>query len=532
MRGSPDLAHASKHTLYVSSSTDETTITDLVDERKDGDIETLLANDGMVITRSKIPFLGAIGEKMGSIDESRFAFPEYNDRKSDETGRLFSSLVYNKKEGSVTESSLRAGSMSSSTTSVSRQAGSVLGAAALVAGTTVGAGVLALPAATASTGFLTSTAALTSAWIYMTMSGLLIAELTLNRMVNTGKPGLGLLELYSDSLGKPWSLVGSAAYFFLHYAMLVAYISQGGNNLGSFVGLNEDGSGQVIFAAMCGLALFTASSQIIEMVNNVLVLGVGISFALIIGLGAGTTDWAGLIDPANQHPDQVVGCLPILFLSLVYQNVVPTVVTQLEGDRDKISKSIIAGTTAPFLMFILWNAVVLGNVGSLGSEGGVAVDPLALLQSNADGNLGPLVSTFSSLALVTSIIGFTYGLLDAWTDLLKIDRTGPEFQKQKVGLFALLYLPPLALALGDPGIFFKALDYGGAFGVSTLFLVLPPLMVWKQRYQTDEPLITKPMVPFGKIPLGSMWKVAATLIIEQGAEKLGVIDFFKDNFLS
>jgi tyrosine-specific transport protein len=42
--------------------------------------------------------------------------------------------------------------------------------------------------------------------------------------------------------------------------------------------------------------------------------------------------------------------------------------------------------------------------------------------------------------------------------------------------------------------------------------------------------MVKPLVPFGKISLGSLWKAAGTLIIEQGAEKLGIIDFFKDQF--
>jgi tyrosine-specific transport protein len=39
-------------------------------------------------------------------------------------------------------------------------------------------------------------------------------------------------------------------------------------------------------------------------------------------------------------------------------------------------------------------------------------------------------------------------------------------------------------------------------------------------------------VPFGKIPLGSMWKAAGTLIIEQGAEKLGIFDWFQHQFMS
>lgn len=109
------------------------------------------------------------------------------------------------------------------------------------------------------------------------------------------------------------------------------------------------------------------------------------------------------------------------------------------------------------------------------------VDTLALLQSNAVGGrevLGPLIGTFLSLALVTSIIGFTYGLVDAWTDVLSIDNSNAQkFQNAKAPLFVLIYVPPLALALVGPSIFYQAFEYGVAFGVSTLFLVLPLLMV-------------------------------------------------------
>jgi len=366
----------------------------------------------------------------------------------------------------------------------------------------------------------------------MTMSGLLIAELTLNRMGGTGRPGEGLLELYDKSLGKPWSLVGSAAYFFLHYAMLVAYIAQGGNNLEGMFGLDGSGGlGQIAFAAVCAFSLFSANPAIIESVNNVLVLGVAASFLGIMGIGAKTADFGALIDPANQHPEAVVNCFPILFLALVYQNIVPTVVNQLEGDRTKITQAIVAGTTTPLLMFLAWNAIVLGNVVGTDISN---VDPVQLLQSGAAAGgsiLGPLVTTFSSLALITSIIGFTYGLLDAWTDVLKINSKSAEYEEWKIPLFALIFAPPLALSLADPDIFFKALDYGGAFGVSTLFLVLPPIMVWGQRYaQKESPLVTKPMVPLGKLSLGSMWKAAGTLILEQGAEKLGIIHYIQEHF--
>ncbi len=218
---------------------------------------------------------------------------------------------------------------------------------------------------------------------------------------------------------------------------------------------------------------------------------------------------------------------------MVFHNIVPTVVTQLEGDRKKITTALLGGSIVPLLMFLGWNGVILGNVVNVPGALDNGVDPISVLQNGGAGGeqLGQLVSAFSELAITTSLIGFVYGLLNGWTDLFKLPSKGPEFEKYKPALYAAVMMPPLLFSLGNTDIFFQALDYGGAFGVSTMFLVLPPIMVWKQRYGDEEaPLTTPPMVPFGKIPLASMWKAAATLILEQGAEKLGVFEFIEKTF--
>ena len=472
-------------------------------------------------SRDTSGFLALVAEKMGKIDESRIAFPEYD---SGEVTRMFSSLEYNKSEQGV---------------KAKHSSGSVFGAASLVGGTMVGAGILALPQATLTVGFLPSAAAMGVGWVYMTMSGLLISELCINRLAQSGKPGQGMLDLYENALGAVWSKVGSFAYFFLHYALMVAYVAQGGGNLGdAMIGLGLPvgelpGIGPVLFTSAACFAMFTASPAMVEKANNLFVLVLGIAFLGIVSLGAATADFSSLISLSNQHPENIAGAFPIIFLSLVYQNIVPTVVHQLEGDRTKITQAILLGTSIPTIMFLAWNAVVLGNV--VEGVSFTNMDPLALLQSAQGGNplLGKLVTIFSSLAIVTSLIGFVYGLLDALTDVLDLPRDGPAYEEWKAPLFGLVFVPPLLLALADPGIFFSALDYGGAFGVSTLFLVLPPLMVWEQRYgDSSEPLATKPMVPFGKVALGSMWKAAGTLILEQGAEKLGFFDWVQEIFLN
>jgi tyrosine-specific transport protein len=504
--------------------------------------ETSLSSDDDDDKMSR--FWQSLQEKIGTVDESRILFPEY---ETGEIPRMFSSLEYTTTHHGDDEEGSKNGMKKKKKVVVAARhaAGSVLGAAALVAGTTVGAGVLALPAATAPAGFVPSTVALLVAYVYMTMSGLLIAELTLNRMGRTGRPGVGLLDLYDANLGQPWSMLGSAAYFFLHYAVMTAYVAQGGVNINNLFSTGlPDGVGPLSFAAIVGASIYLAKPSWMEQANNVMVAGVAASFLGIVAMGATTMDWSALVDPANQHPEQVVNCFPILFLSLVFQNVVPTVVNSLEGDRGKIIKAIVAGTTVPLLMFLAWNAVCLGNVmGNPGITDMASIDPVALLQSGQAGGssalLAPLVTTFSILALVTSMIGFTYGLVNAWTDVLKLPNTSTtnasaDYEnKWKPALFALTFLPPLVMSLTNPEIFYSALENAGAFGVSTLFIVLPPIMVWKERYHdTDTPLMTRPMVPLGKIPLGSMWKAAATLIVEQGAEKLGFFEWFQEHVMS
>ena len=55
-------------------------------------------------------------------------------------------------------------------------------------------------------------------------------------------------------------------------------------------------------------------------------------------------------------------------------------------------------------------------------------------------------------------------------------------------------------------------------------------MVYKLRYGDDQkPLTTMPMVFGGKITLGSLWKAAATLILEQGAVKLRDVEWFHEH---
>ena len=70
--------------------------------------------------------------------------------------------------------------------------GSVVGSISLVAGTTVGAGILALPAVTEAAGYAPSSAVIVGCWAYSCVTGLLLAEVNLRLMCELGRGGVSM----------------------------------------------------------------------------------------------------------------------------------------------------------------------------------------------------------------------------------------------------------------------------------------------------------------------------------------------------
>lgn len=81
------------------------------------------------------------------------------------------------------------------------QPGSLMGAISLVAGTTVGAGILALPNTTAPAGFTASAVALSGGAGYAMVTALLLAEVNMNTMCDLGGGGVSIVSMASRTLG-------------------------------------------------------------------------------------------------------------------------------------------------------------------------------------------------------------------------------------------------------------------------------------------------------------------------------------------
>jgi len=100
---------------------------------------------------------------------------------------------------------------------------SLLGGAMIIAGTAIGAGMLANPTSTAGVWFIGSILALIYTWFCMTTSGLMILEANLHYPT-----GASFDTIVKDLLGKGWNLINGLSVAFVLYILTYAYITSGG----------------------------------------------------------------------------------------------------------------------------------------------------------------------------------------------------------------------------------------------------------------------------------------------------------------
>lgn len=375
-----------------------------------------------------------------------------------------------------------------------------LGCVGLIAGTTVGAGVLALPAVTFPAGIVPSSVLMLAVWVYALISGLLIAEVTLN--LKAEEPGL--LTMVKATLGRPWALGVSGIYLFLHYALLTAYTAQGGTILGQLIG----GLPGLIFFAF-GLGGFVALGrdswvQGVNLGITIMTLFAfgGVMLSLVPDVSLQAMHW--------QDWSQLGGVLPVLLVAMFYHNVVPVVSQQLQSDRRQLCSALAVGSAIPLALFWLWNFVMLSA-----SPLDPAVAELTLDSLLNQGNIPTLLSLFSMGAIATSFIGFVYGLLNYFQDAFQL-RYLAGFSKMPV--YSGILLPVIFFAALDEHIFLSAINYSGIFCITLLGGVLPALMAGKLRQQPN----ALQLVPGGTTMLAGMVAVSSLIVVYELWLKLSV----------
>ncbi len=354
----------------------------------------------------------------------------------------------------------------------------------MVAGTALGAGMLALPMVAAGSGFVISALALILLCILMSYTALLTLEVNIHFPLGTS---FGTMA--HKTLGVFGKWLAFSAMILLFYALTAAYIS-GGASL--FSGVCKaylhlfipQGGTAFIFTLLFG-ALVYWKTQAVDYVNRVLFMTkMGI---LILAIAAMLTHvQVNLLVSMQHHPIYILAAIPIMFTSFGFHGSIPSILKYLGHDAKRLRTVFIIGSSIPLLIYLFWILVTLGVLPLTGTHsfssivqehGSVGEFTIELSRRFHNDSLVLAINLFSNIAVTTSFLGVGLGLFDYFYDNLKKVK---RFKREWSAL--LTFVPPLFFALVYPQGFIFALGFA-AIALAVLAVLLPAGMVlaWRQR---------------------------------------------------
>jgi tyrosine-specific transport protein len=387
-----------------------------------------------------------------------------------------------------------------------------IGGILLIVGTSIGAGMLALPVTTASGGFLGALALLILCWLIMTFGAFLILEVNLWLAPNSN-----LVSMAKKTLGRPGEIVAWVTYLLLLYSLLAAYISGGADIFNGLLShyVNYKIAPRwdaVLFLLIFGFIVYHGIKPI-DYVNRVLMTIKLVTLAFLILLIFPHVHTHNLV---SFDLPKLIPAVTVTVVSFGFATIIPSLRGYFGDDIKKLRRAILIGSLIPLICYILWVGAILAEIPLQGNHGMLAIlkspqPTTSLVQSLNLYLQNSWVTTaahlFTSICVATSFLGVSLCLWDFLADGLRIPKTSSGKLINAVATF----LPPLIIVLFYPSAFIICLSYGGIFCV-ILLVMLPAFMAWRGRYKYL--IAGKYQVSGGKSAL-ALATCAAVLIVVQ-----------------
>ncbi|MGO1298065.1 MAG: aromatic amino acid transport family protein [Vibrio sp.] len=356
----------------------------------------------------------------------------------------------------------------------------LFGSTLIIAGTTIGAGMLALPLASAGIGFSTSLVIMLVLWALMAFTALLMVELH-----QYADSDATLHTLAQQILGARGKWIATFAMLFLFYALCSAYIAGGGSQftqrISDVTGAHfSPATGTVLFTIVVAV-IVTLGTGLVDKVNRILFACKLIALAMVLFFLAPNVTHSYLLSMPLQQ-GLIVAAIPVIFTSFGFHGSIPAIVNYMDGNTSALRKAILIGSAIPLIIYIFWQLVTLGVVAQDHLIKNAQLSALIQILANTveQSNLNHIIGVFADLALLTSFLGVSLGLFEFLRDSL--GKTKCVISRPLVSLIT--FLPPLAFALFYPEGFIMALGYA-AIALAILAIFLPVAMVYTVRKRSQ-----------------------------------------------
>ena len=359
-----------------------------------------------------------------------------------------------------------------------------VGSTLLVAGTMIGAGMLAMPLTSAGIGFGFTLVLLLGLWALLTFSALLFVEL-----YQTAESDAGIGTLAEQYFGKAGRIIATAVLIIFLYALIAAYISGGGSLLKDLLPESFGDKVSILLFTVIFGSFIVIGTHSVDKINRVLFFVMLAAFAVVLSLMLPEIKFDNLMaTPINNA--LIISASPVFFTAFGFHGSIPSLNKYLDGNVKALRISILVGSAITLCAYILWQMSTHGLLTQNeflqilkedATLNGLVKATLAITGSNI---IAGAVKLFSTLALVTSFLGVGLGLLECIEDLLK---RSFNISAGRISLGLMTFIPPLVFALFYPEGFILALGYAGQM-FAFYAVVLPVSLVWKaRRTHTDLP---------------------------------------------
>ena len=359
------------------------------------------------------------------------------------------------------------------------------GATLLLAGTMLGAGMLALPLVSAEMGFDFACLSLIAVWVLMTYTGLIMLEVCLAFPAGTEFDGMTRVLF-----GRRGVLIINGSLLLLLFSLSAAHIAGAGSSyqfaLQQYLGVNWPVWLVSVLCTLLVALLVLTGTHLVDWVNRWLFcLNIMVFLSLV---------WFIAPDVRGQYLRQQPGewrfiwaALPVFMTSFGFHGSIPTIVKYVGVEQPKTLRNIfIAGGVIPLLVYVLWLFASLGVLPRQGvysyataqAQGGSVGDFLQQITLFTRAEWVPnLFNLFSNIALLTSFLCIALSLFDVLGSTLQQDVAQCRGRLQTM---LVCFVPPLVLGIAFPQGFVALLGLAAIF-LAVLAIFFPLAALWKLR---------------------------------------------------
>lgn len=361
----------------------------------------------------------------------------------------------------------------------------VFGSILIVAGTSIGASMLALPMISSSLGEIKSLFLLIMVWLLGYYSSLMVLKVNLFY-----KGAFSISELCKKSFDFKIWLIADLSIITLFYSLLAAYISgiveiSMLENMPHSSNLLSNGViGYLVVVVLVFFIIF--NFKVLDVSNRIIfVIKIGVFITMLYFLSSkvelsNLKNFNGYLLQNND----LFKAVPVFFTSFGFHGSIPSIMKYLDNNEKDIKKAFLWGSFLSLIVYCLWiffTSAVLPKYGLISfdtvnnSDNKLHELIKMLAERTEQDKLHVIISVFSWMAIITSFLGVGVGLYDYILEKFKFKRE--VFKDQLKGIL-ITFFPPLLIAILGKNIFVKALAFA-AISLSMLAIILPAFIALK-----------------------------------------------------